>query len=275
MNYLPPTPAASDDDHQKFLARALNTSRTKSATTNATLTLEAATQRVLDGIVQLIKTESLDDLGECVLAVLTEMGLAGSIYFHKADRWFTNQGTLSDLELLLLKQSTVAYPAEFSERYLWGSTNIGAVVHGVPDAHYDMHLGLTRLLASLFSGADQKFNTLPTHNKASLHRWLTNALGQYSDGETSALADLQLHWDKLESSIEELEQRSEKHLSMLCQQLHSLAMSPTMSPADAQALWRLSDVGLAARLTLYDHCVELQTHCHHIDQMLECSGTTA
>lgn len=229
--------------------------------------LEQSIQQLLDGLIELIKLETAEEVGQHVLATLDMLGLKGAIYLHSSSQTFSSIGPLSDLESLLLQQAKQPYPSEFSARYLWGSDSIGAIIQNMPHAHYDKYQPVVQLISSLLTGADQKLRDLSSRYKGSAR---SNRPAPSKKGlDRMDTNTLHIHSYKLESSLEQLEQRGEQQLSHLCQQLQAMAKMPSIGITDAQQLLKLADIGLAARLTLYDQCLEIRSHFDPISALIE------
>lgn len=248
------------------LDHSLRRAKTKAAqcpASNDALALEPSIQQLLDGLIELITIETPEEVGQHVLATLDALGLKGAVYLHQSRQTFSTIGPLSDLESLLLQQAKKPYPSELSARYLWGSDSIGAIVQNMPHAHYATYQPVVQLISSLLNGADQKLQAL-TSLYGTTVRKPTAAKSTKFD-----LNSLHIHCYKLENALEMLETRSEQQLSHLCKQLQALAAAPSTSAADAQTLRKLAEEGLSARLTVYDQCLEVQSHFDQINELIE------
>lgn len=253
------------------LDQSLKRAKTKServAASNDAPALEQSIQLLLDALIELIPLTSAEEVGRHVLAALDSLGLKGAVYLHHSAQTFSTIGPLSDLESLLLQQAQHPYPSEFSARYLWGSANIGAIIQNMPHARYETYQPLVQLIASLLNGADQKLLTLPQNRQNYSHKLANTA-------QKLDLNSLYVHRYKLETALEQLEQRSEQQLSHLCKQLQLLSRSPTVAGREAQQLLKLADIGLTARLTIYDQCLEIQSHFNHISHLIEQDESTS
>lgn len=247
-------------DHS--LRRAQTKSAAQAALNDAPA-LEQAIQHLLDGLTGLIKLETNEEVGRHALETLNILGLKGAIYLHHSGQTFSTIGPLSDLESLLLQQAKSSYPCEFSARYLWGSPNIGAIIQNMPHIHYDKYRSLVQLIGSLLNGADQKLQTLPQPFRVGAQRNHPTA------AKLLDINALHIHRYKLENALEELELRSEQQLSQMCTRLQALAKAPATGITEAQQLRRLADEGLAIRLTVYDQCLEIQSHFNQINKLIE------
>lgn len=225
--------------------------------------LDQSIQQLLDGLIELIKLETAEEVGKHVLSTLDALGLKGAVYLHQSQQIFSTIGPLSDLESLLLQQAKQPYPSELSARYLWGSANVGAIIQNMPHAHYATYQPVVQLISSLLNGADRKLQILPALYRASARGSATAKSNELD------LSSLHIHRYKLESALETLETRSEQQLSHLCKQLQVLAAAPSRSAADAQTLRKLAEEGLSARLTVYDQCLEIQSQFDQINELIE------
>lgn len=225
--------------------------------------LEPATAKLLAAMVELVSLDTAEEVGQHALSTLDSLGLKGAIYLHEQDRIFSTIGPLSDLETLLLQQATHAYPSEFSARYLWGSPCIGAIIQNMPHAQYERYQPLVQLISTLLSGADHKLRALPHHLRANRRKT------RPPEAKWLDLNNLHVHRYKIETALEEMEQRSEQQLSQLCQRLQELSRSSGIGNTEAQQLMKLADLGLAARLAMYDHCQEIQQHFSRMSEIIE------
>lgn len=252
------------------LDQSLKRAKTKSArmtASNDAPALDQSIQLLFDALIEFIALTSAEEVGRHVLTTLDSLGLKGAVYLHQSAQTFSTIGPLSDLESLLLQQAQHPYPSEFSARYLWGSANLGAIIQNMPHAQYEKYQPLVQLIASLLNGADQKLNALPQRRPSYGHKPATKT-------PKLDLNSLHVHRYKLETALEQLEQRSEQQLSQLCKQLQLLARSSTVAGREAQELLKLADIGLTARLTIYDQCLEIQSHFNHINHLIEQDEST-
>ena len=231
--------------------------------------LERSIQLVLDGVIELIALQDSVSVGRHVLSTLDGLGLKGAVYVHQTQQTYSSIGPLSDLETLLLQQAKHPYPSEFSARYLWGSETIGAIIQNMPHAQYEKYQPVVQLISSLLNGADQKLQILQhqfkTNNGKSKSSHGDDAKGESAERKYS----LQIHRFKLENALEELEHQSERQLSQLCHQLKKLAQSPHRDMIESRQLFKLAEMGLQARLTIYDQCLEVQSHYNAINQITD------
>lgn len=242
------------------LERAMLLDQQASAT-NDSLALDRNLQTLHDFLVTLIGFQGdLGELGRQTLNTLDKLGLKGAVYLHQTGETCSSIGPLTDLETLLLQQATRPYPSEYSARYLWGSENFGAIIQNMPFARHDQYQPLVQILTTLFSAVNRKIynRTKPTRS-----------VSTFAPAHAAVLGQVHTHRQKLEASLEELEQRGELMLGRLCQRLQEMALQAQRPALEVKLLRAMLDDAMNTRLAIYDHCLEIQTQFAAIMSQLD------
>lgn len=242
------------------LERVLLLDRQSSASNDA-LALGENIQNLHDFLLELIPFDGTqEELAQMTLAVLDKLGLKGAVYLHASCEIRSSIGPLTDLETMLLQQSTRPYPSEYSARYLWGSEHLGAIIQNMPLARHEQYQPLVQILSTLFSAVNKK---IATQDKIATRR-----APPVSNLRTPDFTNLQLHGYRLECALEDLEQNSERTLAQVCHRLQEFSHLPNRTPQEQQLLRSLLDDCMKARLAIYDHCLEIQSQYSHIMNQL-------
>lgn len=235
--------------------------------------LDESTQYLTQFMIALLRHNRADEVCAAILAVLDKLGLKGALYRHHDSRVFSSIGSLTDLERVLLEQAQQPYPPDYSGRFLWGSSNFGAIIHNMPSIRDALHVRTQQLLNTIFGAADNKLELL-LHDRDHARTSETDFCGKTAAVNRHRAIDeynLNVHGFKLECALEELEHINERQLGLLAQDLKALAQRLPLPERDVRRIDRLTQRCSEIRTALYAQCLEAQSQYTRIMADIGCA----
>lgn len=220
-------------------------------------------QHLNNYLVSLLRLDSVNDVCMAMINTMDNLALKGAVHRHMDGRIFSSVGPLTDLETILVQQVRTANPPDYSGRFLWGSENIGVIIHNMPNYTTEKFAEMNQTLQTLLSATDDKLNALKK-NRPSPQLATSNP---YANAYTSARipqhrrkqdSSMSIHGFKLECAVEELERLSTTQLTKMAIEFKALADRPVRSESERLLFLNYSRRCNQARDIILEHCLEIQ-----------------